>query len=162
MNELAARHQNYGSLYYNQEGFSGALSKMPTPSSMPRMSPEDETLMWEILDFGCSSEGREPGKFGDLAIPHPDTIGDQTGTSNDMSTVAPGALGPSGKAGEGQSTNHSVRTHGSPTFDAMSDSIGPGPFPAWPFNTRNGDVTGPTIPDIPDWMILGDYMAEHL
>ncbi|CAG8146482.1 unnamed protein product [Penicillium salamii] len=162
VNELAARHQNYGSLYYNQEGFSGALSKMPTPSSMPRMSPEDETLMWEILDFGCSSEGREPGKFGDLAIPHPDTIGDQTGTSNDMSTVAPGALGPSGKAGEGQSTNHSVRTHGSPTFDAMSDSIGPGPFPAWPFNTRNGDVTGPTIPDIPDWMILGDYMAEHL
>ncbi|KAJ9492526.1 hypothetical protein VN97_g710 [Penicillium thymicola] len=69
VNELAARHQNYGSLYYNQEGFSGALSKMPTPSNMPRMSAEDECLMWEILDFGCSSGGDVAISFGNLAIP---------------------------------------------------------------------------------------------
>ncbi|CAG8125633.1 unnamed protein product [Penicillium olsonii] len=162
VNELASRHQNYGSLYYNQEGFSGALSKMPTPSSMPRMSIEDETLMWEILDFGSSSEGCKLNKFSDLAIPCPDTTNGHGQTGNDMPTAVEGTPEEPEKADQRRSTAHNVRDHGSLAFDPISDSIGPNPFPTWPYNTRNGGVIGPTIPDIPDWMILGDYMADHL
>jgi hypothetical protein len=163
VNELAARHQNYGSLYYNQDGFSGALSKMPTPSSMPRMSVEDEALMWEILDFGSSSEGNNPANFGDLAIPHPHDTDAVQSLRNDGSTVTQGVSEQSKKAGKRGPTTQNLSNHGIPSIDSMSDPIGGSPFPGWPFNTRSGgDVTSPTIPDIPDWMILGDYMAEHL
>ncbi|KAJ5337578.1 hypothetical protein N7452_004306 [Penicillium brevicompactum] len=158
VNELAARHQNYGSLYYNQEGFSGALSKMPTPSSMPRMSTEDEALMWEILDFGCSSENNAPGKIGDLAVPHPNAMEPGKNTS----TMVQGITGLSDNGNIGRSESQNIRDHGPPAFDSISDPTGQSAFPGWPFNTRSGDVIGPTIPDIPDWMILGDYMAEHL
>jgi hypothetical protein len=164
VNELAARHQNYGSLYYNQEGFSGALSKMPTPSNMPRMSTEDEALMWEILDFGASSEGNNPSKFGDLAIPHPDNIETvQSRRRNNGSTTTQGVSEQPEKTGKRPSTTQSLSTHGISFLDSMSDPTGESAFPGWPFNTRSGgDLDGQTIPDIPDWMILGDYMAEHL
>lgn len=158
VNELAARHQNYGSLYYNQEGFSGALSKMPTPSSMPRMSTEDEALMWEILDFGCSSENNAPGKIGDLAAPLSNAM--QPGKTT--SIMVQGITGLSDNGNTAHSESQNIRDHGPPAFDSISDPTGQSAFPGWPFNTRSGDVIGPTVPDIPDWMILGDYMAEHL
>ncbi|KXG53393.1 Transcription factor [Penicillium griseofulvum] len=155
VNDLAARHQNYGSLYYNQEGFSGALSKMPTPSTMPRMSAEDEGLMWEILDFGCSSGGDEAMKFGDLAIPQESRV--QTNEGHVAQT------GTSSRTG--QMNNYNQRG-GIPAdlenFDQVSESINEGPLPEWPFQTRGGDGIEAAMPDIPDWMILGDYMAEHL
>ncbi|CAI7665948.1 unnamed protein product [Penicillium bialowiezense] len=158
VNELAARHQNYGSLYYNQEGFSGALSKMPTPSSMPRMSVEDEALMWEILDFGCSSEGNTPGRLGDLAIPPLSA----TQSANNVSATMQGVPGLSDNSNRGHSEPQNIHGHGSTAFDSMSNPSDQSSFPGWPFNTRSGDVIGPTVPDIPDWMILGDYMADHL
>jgi hypothetical protein len=155
VNDLAARHQNYGSLYYNQEGFSGALSKMPTPSTMPRMSAEDEGLMWEILDFGCSSGGDEAMKFGDLAIPQESRVQANEGHVAQNRT----------SSRTGQMNNYDQRGRMSPNlrnFDQVSESINEGPLPEWPFQTRGGDVIGAAMPDIPDWMILGDYMAEHL
>ncbi|OQE05207.1 hypothetical protein PENVUL_c026G04482 [Penicillium vulpinum] len=151
VNELAARHQNYGSLYYNQEGFSGALSKMPTPSNMPRMSAADESLMWEILDFGCSS-GAETMNFGDLAIPKESKI-----QANRMPSRTQGVVQQNSDDQRGR-MNPEL-----PNLDQISTPINEGPFPEWPFQTRNGgDLIGAAMPDIPDWMILGDYMAEHL
>ncbi|KAJ5170041.1 uncharacterized protein N7500_002824 [Penicillium coprophilum] len=154
VNDLAARHQNYGSLYYNQEGFSGALSKMPTPSNMPRMSVEDEGLMWEILDFGCSSGGDEAIKFGDLAIPQKSGIRANEGPVAQRTQLV------------GQQNNDDQRERMAtniPSLDHLSESINEGPLPEWPFQSRGGgDVIGAAMPDIPDWMILGDYMAEHL
>ncbi|KAJ5946944.1 hypothetical protein N7454_003783 [Penicillium verhagenii] len=41
VNELASRHQNYGSLFYNQDGFSA----------------QDEALMWDILDLTSCDSG---------------------------------------------------------------------------------------------------------
>ncbi|OQE39204.1 hypothetical protein PENCOP_c007G04675 [Penicillium coprophilum] len=159
VNDLAARHQNYGSLYYNQEGFSGALSKMPTPSNMPRMSVEDEGLMWEILDFGCSSGGGEAKKFGDLSFPQ------ERGITANEGPVAQSRTS-SRTQRVGQQNNHDEReqmTTNIPSLEQLSESINEGPLPEWPFQSRGGgDVIGAAMPDIPDWMILGDYMAEHL
>jgi hypothetical protein len=162
VNELAARHQNYGSLYYNQEGFSGALSKMPTPASMPRMSAEDETLMWEILDFGSSSECNETARLGNLALPRMETMTDiGHRDSNGLSTTQRASQQLENNSRK-RPASQSFPNRGSSIFDPISDSIAESPFPSWPFNTRGGDVVAPAIPDIPDWMILGDYMAEHL
>ncbi|KAJ5245135.1 hypothetical protein N7489_005231 [Penicillium chrysogenum] len=149
VNELAARHQNYGSLYYNQEGFSGALSKMPTPSTMPRMSAEDESLMWEILDFGCSAGGAAM-KFGDLAIPRESKI--QANEEHPTQRV-----GQQNKQAQGRGMTPNL-----PNLHQIPGSINEGSLPEWPFQTRgDGDMLA-AMPDIPDWMILGDYMAEHL
>jgi hypothetical protein len=129
---------------------------------MPRMSTEDETLMWEILDFGSSSEGNNPTKLGDLAIPHPTNV-DATQSDNNRPTAINGASEKPDKAVKRGSTTQNPSTQDIPFLGSMPDPIVESPFPGWPFNTRSGgDVTGPTIPDIPDWMILGDYMAEHL
>ncbi|KGO66312.1 Transcription factor, fungi [Penicillium expansum] len=157
VNELAARHQNYGSLYYNQEGFSGALSKMPTPSNMPRMSAEDEGLMWEILDFGCSSGGDKAMNFGNLAIP-------QDIQANEGHPAQRRPSSRIQRAGQQNKNDQRGRmTPSVPNLDEISESINEGPLPEWPFQARDGgDMIGAAMPDIPDWMILGDYMAEHL
>ncbi|KAJ5823803.1 hypothetical protein N7447_006143 [Penicillium robsamsonii] len=160
VNDLAARHQNYGSLYYNQEGFSGALSKMPTPSNMPRMSAEDEVLMWEILDFGCSSGGDEAIKLGDL------TISQESEVQANKRYVAQGRTSSRAQR-RGQQNKGDQRGRVTPNLpgglDQISGPMNEGPLPEWPFQTRGSDdVLGVAMPDIPDWMILGDYMAEHL
>ncbi|KAJ5509822.1 hypothetical protein N7527_011965 [Penicillium freii] len=159
VNELAARHRSYGSLYYNQEGFSGALSKMPTPSNMPRMSAEDEGLMWEILDFGCSSGGDVAMRFGNLAIPQDSQIHANEGhPAQSRMSSRPQRVGRQNKTDQ-----RGRLTPILPNLDEISESIHEGPFPEWPFQTRGGgDMIGAAMPDIPDWMILGDYMAEHL
>lgn len=157
VNELAARHQNYGSLYYNQEGFSGALSKMPTPSNMPRMSAEDECLMWEILDFGCSSGGDVAISFGNLAIPQGSQIQANEGHPVQSRMSRPQRVGQQNKDDQRRRLTPTL-----PNLDEISESIHEGPLPEWPFQTRGGDMMGAAMPDIPDWMILGDYMAEHL
>ncbi|KAJ5401146.1 hypothetical protein N7465_011635 [Penicillium sp. CMV-2018d] len=159
VNELAARHQSYGSLYYNQEGFSGALSKMPTPSNMPRMSAEDEGLMWEILDFGCSSGGDVAMSFGNLAIPQGSQIHANEGhPAQSRMSSRPPRVGRQNKSDQRGGLTPTL-----PNLDEISESIHEGPLPEWPFQTRgDGEMIGAAMPDIPDWMILGDYMAEHL
>ena len=76
---------------------------------MPRMSIEDETLMWEILDFGSSSEGCKLNKFSDLAIPCPDTTNGHGQTGNDMPTAVEGTSEEPEKADQRRSTAHNVR-----------------------------------------------------
>lgn len=161
MDELAARHHNYGSLYYNQEGFSGALSKMPTPSNMPRMSADDEALMWEILDFGASSGGACRTQLGDLAIPRGRSTDLETedGVEHNISRA-----GVSQQNGNFQGTSMASNLPGQDLTlsDEISGTINEAPLPEWPLSGTGNDVMGAGIPDIPEWMILGDYMAEHL
>ncbi|KAJ6003370.1 hypothetical protein N7451_005917 [Penicillium sp. IBT 35674x] len=131
LNELASRRQNYGSLFYNQDGFSGALSSMATPSNLPRMSAQDEALVWNILDltsFNSEESITRPPSTADLQ-------------AETQLLEAPG-LGESVQVGIRQGS-----------VEAAS--------PEWPFEQR-GTGFGSGVPDIPDWMIFGDFMSEHL
>ena len=44
-------------------------------------------------------------------------------------------------------------------IDEISDSIDIGPLAEWSFQTTGG---GAAMPDVPDWIILAEYMAERL
>ncbi|KAJ5084918.1 hypothetical protein NUU61_009497 [Penicillium alfredii] len=144
LNELASRHQNYGSLYYNQDGYSGALSSMPTSSNIPRMSAEDEALTWDILDMGSSTS-----QLGDLIPNHDQEIGTGSPRFSDHS-LAPISQGP---------IPHDI----SPLHGSVQEPISHDSISVWPFSNGNGcDALGAAMPDIPDWLMLEDYMAEHL
>lgn len=155
MNELATRHQNYGSLFYNQEGFTGNLGTMPTPSNLPRMSPEDEALMWDIMDLTSAS-------FSDLS-----GFDDLVPSQKESTTKAIRSAGePSGTDANAQGhTNAS----GTASFPSQETSIFAGapqqgeedPSSQWPFSQRVGQTPLVGVPDIPDWMIFGDF-TEHL
>lgn len=153
VNELATRHQNYGSLFYNQDGFTGALSRMPTPSNLPRMSTDDEALMWDILDLTSSSNFSDSLNHSDL-VPRLDDTAKGTRVSGEDSRV---------------DRQHGEK-HGSeiPIFPAQETSILGGTSQAvdeessqWPFGNRVGNMPLAAVPDIPDWMIFGDF-TEHL
>lgn len=121
------------------------------------MSAEDEGLMWEILDFGCSS-GDEAMNFGNLAMPQESKIQANEGHPTQSRTSLRMQL----VGQQNKDEQRGLMTPNLPNLDQISDSINEGPLPEWPFQTRGGgDVIG-AMPDIPDWMILGDYMAEHL
>lgn len=155
VNQLAARHQNYGSLFYNQDGFSGALSSMPTPSNLPRMSSEDEALMWDILDLTSSSGFHRPSNDAAMATyckgPVPggpesteeELDGEMNQESNDQGPETPNFL-----------AQDTVLTGGT---SQQADE----PSSDWPFSQRVGNNTLAAVPDIPDWMIFGDF-TEHL
>lgn len=138
LNELASRHQNYGSLFYNQDGFSGELSNMATPSNLPRMSTEDETLMWNILDLtSFASPETEP-------LAETVTRGTswyETVLESDSAMAAPSHTTP--------------RHHGEPPMPV-------GATPEWSLSPRANYALPIGVPDIPDWMIFGDFMNEHL
>ncbi|KAJ5919418.1 Transcription factor [Penicillium verhagenii] len=132
VNELASRHQNYGSLFYNQDGFSGELSSMATPSNLPRMSAQDEALMWDILDLtSCGS--------GPQSITKPPATTSIAAEIPNLDTPAPGEA----------------------VLGEVEPAIIDGATGEWPFEHR-GLGLGTGVPDIPDWMIFGDFMSEHL
>ncbi|KAJ6104990.1 hypothetical protein N7486_003679 [Penicillium sp. IBT 16267x] len=105
---------------------------MATPSNLPRMSAQDEALIWDILDLTSFSSDVES-----ITRP-PSTAGLQTEIQN---LEAP-SLGESVLVG-----------------------VGPGSIqaatPEWPFEQR-GTGFGSGVPDIPDSMIFGDFISEHL
>lgn len=131
LNELTSRRQNYGSLFYNQDGFSGELSSMATPSNLPRMSAQDEALMWNILDL-TSFDSEE-------SITRPSSTAGLRAESHTLEAANLGETVPVG-----------IR---SDLIEAAT--------PEWPFAQR-GTGFGSGVPDIPDWMIFGDLMSEHL
>lgn len=141
MNELAARHQNYGSLFYNQDGFSGALSSMPTPSNLPRMSTEDEDLMWDILDLTSSSSFPEMPDIADSVSQNEEETVPDRHNSPGTPTL------PQGRSIIGDGAPQSV--DGEPTTE-------------WPLSSRmSTNPLAAVVPDIPDWMIFGDF-TEYL
>lgn len=142
VNELAARHQNYGSLFYNQDGFSGALSTMATLSNLPRMSEDDEALMWDIMDVTSLSTSAPTTEMTDLVPPS---------GADRLALDSHHPASPSISAQDGADI-----TGDCPEM-ASSDPT------SWPFANRAGHQPfGTGVPDIPDWMIFGDFMTEHL
>ncbi|KAJ5966572.1 hypothetical protein N7481_013286 [Penicillium waksmanii] len=154
LNELAARHQDYGSLFYNQEGFSGALSSMATPSNLPRMSSQDESLMWDILDL--TSLGFNKTLEISAMKPRPDN--EVSTDENEMSRSS------SDEDLEEDVEPLNVPTHKTSRLgEEMSEPADEMPGPEWPFSNQTGNNSiGSGVPDIPDWMIFGDLMTEHL
>lgn len=156
LNQLAARHQDYGSLFYNQDGFSGTLSNMATPSNLPRMSAQDESLMWDILDLtslgfshttsGISGTKCLPGN----EFPTDDNEESISSSEKDLEDHEPEAL---------NAPNHKPSVLDGEVPDPTDEM----PGPEWPFSNQTGNTTiGSGVPDIPDWMIFGDLMTEHL
>ncbi|THC93269.1 hypothetical protein EYZ11_007255 [Aspergillus tanneri] len=150
--ELAARRRNYGSLYYNQDGYSGALPSMPTPANIPKMSAEDEALMWDILDISSSVSPATMTQLGEL-IPR------QMGAGGSHSPEPSLALVSQGRDQNGDARGvllPDLSAAEMPLLDTEDVVV------EWPFPSRSGsDGFGDAIPDIPGWMML-DEMAEHL
>ncbi|KAJ5897037.1 uncharacterized protein N7473_006436 [Penicillium subrubescens] len=159
INELAARHSNYGSLFYNQDGFSGALSSMPTPANLPRMSTEDEALMWDILDLASSSSPLEATEASSLAPTRKKrkTTKQPVGRSRRKSDLCEQAdLENTPTPGVPPHEDRAIEGLGVPMLNDESISD-------WQFPDRAGsNAPGSLVPDIPDWMIFGDFMSEHL
>ncbi|KAJ5256731.1 hypothetical protein N7478_012835 [Penicillium angulare] len=157
LNELASRHQNYGSLFYNQEGFSGQLSNMATSSNLPRMSTEDEDLMWDIVDLtSLSSSSNAPG-LGGLGTKSRDDMHGyaQRGTNRPSSSDIGSGLH------IGATTAYDL-TSINPIEGEPRSAIA-GETSEWPFGNRahHADIgPGVLVPDIPDWMIFGDLINE--
>lgn len=156
VSELARRRRNFGSLYYNQDGYSGALPTMPTPSNLPKMSTEDEALMWDILEISSSSCSSGMAQLGDLVpsfnrqtiVPSPE---------QPPSPMAPDVVE------QGKETNESMQ----PDLSAPEMSLLDGRVLAlmaedpagWSFPDRsNGDEFGNAIPDVPDWMMSSGHL----
>lgn len=125
------------------------------------MSPDDEALMWDILDLGASSSSNKTTHLGDLIPPHsqthtecqnPPLTSPATETIRDRSAIRRPSM---------PQDLHSQEM--AMLYDRGPDPVGEEPIPEWPFPNRTGSVGfGPAIPDVPDWMILGGYMGEHL
>ncbi|KAB8211816.1 hypothetical protein BDV34DRAFT_208359 [Aspergillus parasiticus] len=144
VNKLAARQKNYKSLYYSQDTYSGELTRMPTPSTIPRMSEADEALMWNILDFSSSFTPAEIVQLGDL-VPSP---------YQRMETISPNF-----PVATGQTTEQGLES----LSGRIPGPIGADPISEWPFSDRPGNGEfDPALADLPDWMMFGDYVAEQL
>jgi hypothetical protein len=126
---------------------------MPTTLNIPKMSDEDESLMWEILDLSSSSgriemtdqtlspPDRDMG-IEDLHAVEQPPLSDVEDIDHPSEILSPGATQLHTQIAE-VGSEYSMR--------------------GWPFATRNdGDDPGEGIPGIPDWMLLDDYMTERL
>ncbi|PKY01822.1 hypothetical protein P168DRAFT_241590 [Aspergillus campestris IBT 28561] len=154
VNELATRHKNYGSLYYTQDRYSGALSRMPTPSNIPHMSPDDESLMWDILDLSSCVPPTDTTPLGDLALP-------PNPPARQLLSEAPVTPTPSDdtvhvRPADHRATLPPLSSQDMPTLYGLDpDGM---TVPGWPFAHRNAnDGLEAGIPDIPDWLMLGGY-----
>ncbi|KAL1846647.1 hypothetical protein Plec18167_004958 [Paecilomyces lecythidis] len=164
VNELASRHKNYRSLYYNGDGYSGALSSMPTPSNIPKMSAEDETLMWNILDLSSFPSGTEITNTIDTSPSQ-----GQGMVTPDVHIPEQPILPTMPEETHALSGNQripvfqGVQSQDTPLFYGHNQgSIGQEPVSEWSFTNRSSaDQLGTAMPDIPDWLIVGEYM-EYL
>lgn len=156
INELAAR-RNSGSLFYNQDGFSGALSSMPTPANLPRMSTEDEALMWDILDFASSSS---PLDATEAPSPTPTRNKRKKAERPTERSTRQRTLR---EQADLEDTLPGARPANSTIEELVEPMVNDGSISDWQFSDRGGsNVPGSLVPDIPDWMIFGDFMSEHL
>lgn len=153
LKEIAERRKGYGSLYHNQEEFSGILPCMPASSDLPRMSAEDERLMWDILDFGTScsfakasifdaSSSSPDHQMGGVSVPWP--LDDSSPTRHDV-------------VGEVMVDLPRPRTqeprHATDSLDHCLPS-------EWPIS--NTDELGLAMPDAAEWLLFGGYLPEQL
>lgn len=132
---------------------------MPTPANLPRMSTEDEALMWDILDFASSSS---PLEATEAISPAPTrkkrkATKQPTGRSTRQSNRSDrGDLENTPTPGVPPHEDHVIDRLGGPIVNDES-------IADWQFPDRGGsNGPGSLVPDIPDWMIFGDFMSEHL
>ncbi|GES64637.1 fungal specific transcription factor [Aspergillus terreus] len=162
INKLSARRNNYGSLYYNQDGSFGVLPRMPTSSNIPRMSAEDEALVWDILDISSSSSFAEFPRLGDTLPQAQRTEGALMGSPDSSFMAAPHEIFAS-SADRRSSLAPQFPQGISPLPRVGPDTMEDGVIPEWPFTTREESAgLGPAMPDIPDWMLFGRYLPEQL
>ena len=101
------------------------------------MSTEDEALMWNILDLTSFSSPETE------SLPETVTRGNswyETVLESDSAMAAP---------------------HAAPMHHGES-SLAVGATPEWSLSPRANYALPIGVPDIPDWMIFGDFMNEHL
>ncbi|RHZ67197.1 fungal specific transcription factor domain-containing protein [Aspergillus thermomutatus] len=153
LNKIAERRKNYGSLYGNQEEFSGILPCMPASTDLPRMSAEDEALMWDILDFSSSCSFAKTSLFeASRSSPNQHMGGVSVLPPLDDSFTSGHVV--VGEAMDDQQTPRSQESGG--PADSL-DHILP---PEWPIS--NTEELGLTMPDAADWMLFGGYLPEQL
>jgi hypothetical protein len=153
LKRIAERRKDYGSLYHNQEEFSGILPCTPASSDLPRMSAEDERLMWDILDFGTSCSFAKASIFdassslpdhhmGGVSVPWPPE--DSSLTGHDV-------------VGEVMVDLPRPRTQEPrPSTDSLEHYL-----PSeWPIS--NTDELGLAMPDAAEWLLFGGYLPEQL
>lgn len=133
---------------------------MPTPSNLPRMSPEDEELMWDILDLTSSSNSLGTRDISDLDLgPENEALNSHQPLQRSTAKLAVQA--------EANERDQDVpkfpsRTE-SPSRECITSLLNHETSRDWPFvNRADHDTFASGVPDIPDWMIFGDFMAEHL
>ncbi|GIK06660.1 hypothetical protein Aspvir_002310 [Aspergillus viridinutans] len=153
LNKIAERRKDYGSLYDNQGEFSGILPCMPASSDLPRMSAEDEALMWDILDFGTSCSFAKVSIF-DASCSSPDQHMEGVSVLPPLDDFFPTGHDVVGEVVVNQQTPR-AQEHQQATNSL--DRILP---PEWPISDT--DEMGLTMPDVPDWMLFGGYLPEQL
>ncbi|EAW13714.1 fungal specific transcription factor domain-containing protein [Aspergillus clavatus NRRL 1] len=146
LNELSFRRRKYGSLYENQEQFSGILPRMPTSTELPRMSAEDEALMWDILDFNSSCSFAQAFSLGGLTS-HNRIAGSQV---LDQGEHAP-------------PTQDQQATFVQPfSIQGMSSLFETAMDPSPDAFLPDGDDPGLSLSDTTDWLLFRGYLGEQL
>lgn len=122
------------------------------------MSSEDEALMWDILDLASSSS---PLEATEASAPAPTrkkrkTTKQPAGKSIRQSDFRERDLE--------NTPTPSVPSDANPVIDGLGGPmLNDESISDWQFPDRTGsNAPGSLVPDIPDWMIFGDFMSEHL
>lgn len=111
--------------------------------------------MWDILDLTSSSSFTKPASTARLAT-----------HKEEMTTIEPDSPEqesddeiPITGQGQGSDNPNFLAQH----HDLMGVAAHPAAEPSsdWPFSQRVGNNVLASVPDIPDWMIFGDF-TEHL
>lgn len=113
--------------------------------------------MWDILDFASSSS---PLEATESPSPTParkkrKTAEQSTGRSTRQRTLR--------QQGDLEDTLPGARPANSTIEELVEPMVNDESISDWQFADRGGsNVAGSLVPDIPDWMIFGDFMSEHL
>lgn len=127
---------------------------MPTPTNIPRMSPDDESLMWDILDLSSCVPPTDLTPLGDLALP-PNPPGRRP-LSEPPESPTPSEDTVQVRAADSRATLPPLSSQDLPALYGLDpDGMA---VPGWPFAHRSAnDGLEAGIPDIPDWLMLGGY-----
>lgn len=131
---------------------------MATPANLPKMSAEDEALMWDILDISSSSG---LARLGDL-VPSPNRQTVPHLTEQAPSPVAQDILDRPNRE-QGDAMRSQLSAPEMSLLDGRVLALMAEDPAGWSFPGRgNGDEFGNTVPDLPDWMMLSGDMPQQL
>lgn len=135
---------------------------MPTPSNIPKMSMEDEALMWDILDISSSSCSGGLAQHNEL-VPSPNRHAIARLPENFPSSAAPGVVEDRQNRDDNESTRPDLSVPEMSLLDGRVLALMAEDPAGWSFAGRsNSDEFGNAIPDLPEWMVSSGHMPEHL